>query len=62
MLMPDEPVEVGQGLPLIYGKLVKFEPIFNEVKVMEGDQEKSDEADQLNRRLQSLREQYHWIG
>eukprot|EP00356_Strombidium_inclinatum_P013346 CAMPEP_0170482128 /NCGR_PEP_ID=MMETSP0208-20121228/2281_1 /TAXON_ID=197538 /ORGANISM="Strombidium inclinatum, Strain S3" /LENGTH=692 /DNA_ID=CAMNT_0010754929 /DNA_START=16 /DNA_END=2091 /DNA_ORIENTATION=- len=57
MLLPQEPLQPGQGMPQIFGRLLKFTPTFNEVKVFDDEVEQTNEAADLNNRLQNLKEQ-----
>ena len=46
----------GKSLPIIRGRVLEFKPVFNQLKVFNGDQELVDEANQLNERLTNVKE------
>jgi len=53
-LVPQDGIDMVEGMPLIYGKILKFTPSFEEVTVMDGDDEKQDEGRYLLDRLKNL--------
>lgn len=48
-------ISLNEGAPIVFGRIVDFIPKFHEVKVFKKDEEQSDMASDLNKRLNSLR-------
>lgn len=55
-ILPLDELSPYEGLPIVVGKLLKFNPIIKELKVFDGDKELFNEADSLNNKIQNIRE------
>ena len=47
---------MNEGIPLVFGRIKDFRPTFNEVRSFKKGKERKDEADKLNKRLDSLKQ------